>query len=184
MLKKNNKGFSMIELIVVVAILIVATGVTAGSFRTAYNARSLQAAKTIDGLISQSKVNAMSGRRNALCIKYDDAKKCYLCSLYYLDAANHITGEPYEQREVGNSSLKIIVNNEELKENNFELRLIFNMDTGAVKTLAYSTNFEGGSSQTNMLGAHTTNKIATIQLQSYSNHTITLYKSTGQHTVS
>lgn len=164
------------------AILAIAIGVSFSSLTSMLHARSYKAAKTIDGMIAQSKINAMSGRKNGLFIKYDTAKKAYVCSLYYLDPSDHISGEAYEQQEVGNDALNIIVNGENLKETAYTLRLIYNMDTGAVKNLAYSANFNGGSSNGEMIGSRNPSaKTAVITLDSYTTHTITLYKSTGEH---
>lgn len=163
MAKHNNKGFSMIELIVVVAILIVAVGVTATSLRTMYNARSLKAAKTIDGMISQSKINAMSGKKNTFVLRYSEDDGCYFCEL--VDAA----GNAYESEQVGNNSLEVTIDSaNNVKENNLEIR--FNGDTGAIKTLKY-----GGAD-------HSTGwSSKVINLESLTVHSITLYRTTGEH---
>lgn len=169
------------------AILAIAIGVSFSSLTSMLHARSYKAAKTIDGMIAQSKINAMSGRKNGLFIKYDTAKKAYVCSLYYLDPSDHISGEAYEQQEVGNDALDIKVygenvHEESIKDGTYTLRIIYNMDTGAVKNMAFSTNFNGGSSNTDLIGSgNSTAKTAYIILDSYTTHTITLYKSTGEH---
>ena len=70
-------------IIVAVAIIAIAGGVTLGSATTAFRARSNKAAKTIDGMIAQSKINAMSNRNNYFELYYDAEEDCYVCELVY-----------------------------------------------------------------------------------------------------
>ena len=57
---KNNKGFSLVELIVVVAILGVCVGIVSMSLSTIFSSRAKKCANEISSLLSQCKVSAMS----------------------------------------------------------------------------------------------------------------------------
>lgn len=157
---KNDKGFSFIELIVVIAVIVVALSLSAGSLTTMYHARSLQVAKTIDGMVSQSKVNALSGRKNIMVISYNPDEDVYDVGLhaaiknengkYVKLSGNYIFEyDSYEHQTVGNNTLDILFNytsgsgsasallKDEDNNPKGYLILDFNADTGAVKNLAF-----------------------------------------------
>ena len=174
MKKLNNAGFSLIEVIVIAAIMITFTGISVGSATFVYRARSLEAAKIVDSMISQSKVNALSNRKNRLELSYDNDRKCYECKIsrgHYNDEGKWVSEIEYSNAKaskIGNERLDVIVGGVSLKDGG-KLTMSFNMDTGAVK------EFKVGD----------TDKLAdvmTINLNSYTNHSITLYKDTGEHT--
>ena len=164
MKKSNNLGFSLIEVIIIMAIILTATGLSAGGLTYMYRARSLKAAKIVDSMISQSKVNAMSSRRNQLELSYDADKQCYICELISKHDDNDVV---YEHNEFGNQHLEIIAGGVNLQTAGGTLVLSFNMDTGAVKEFSV-----GGDKLTTVM---------TIQMNSYTDHTITLYRDTGDH---
>lgn len=169
MANNNNKGFSLIELIVIVAILAVAAGTTIASLRTMFQARSYKATKSIDGMISQSKINAMSGKKNTFILRYDEAKECYICEL------KDVNDVVYESEEIGNNQLDVIVDGVDVKNVAPGLVISFNMDTGAVKS------FTKGSGHSVDWVDGTASGREVITLKSYTTHSITLYKSTGEH---
>ena len=185
---RSNKGFSLIELLVVAAIIIVAASVGGNYFLTAYRARSYQATKTVDGFVAQSKINAMSGKKNCLIIRYDESEKCYKCGLHsigydsvagaYVDSA-----DAYEYQDVGNDHLHILCgpdadgNKYDLLAGGF-MRLEYNMDTGKVKKLTVT---KPNGSVITVLGSGVATTIADIDFEFYSNHNIKIYKSTGEH---
>ena len=160
-IKANNLGFSLIEVIVIVAIIITATGFTVGGVTFAYRARSLQAAKIIDSMISQSKINAMSNRKNHLELFYDSDDKQYTCRLIRAD------GTEYATQHIGNERLDIIAEGTSLKTGKL-LTISFNMDTGAIKEFRLDDESKKKSTMI-------------INLNSYTDHVITLYEDTGEH---
>lgn len=200
--KNNNKGFSLIELVVVIAILAIAGGLTYNSLSTIYSARSKKAAETVSAVISQSKVNAMSGKKNVMTITFKEdkdpnsgeTKEAYFCELHYINANNTVSDEAYETQAVGNDSLRISVNSPTDKNTTYTLiepedgstavqvdkiEIEFNLDTGAVKRVSVIQ----GETSTDLINSETTGvKEITFTLNSISNHTITLYKSTGNQT--
>ncbi len=187
MLKNNNRGFSLIEVIVVMAILVVAAAITASSATSAFHARSLQAAKTVDGMIAQSKINAMSGKKNCLIIKYSTADKCYKCGLHRIVkdeyGVYHDSDEAYEEQEVGNNRLSIICGPDvDGYDYNLlsggQLRMEYNMDTGKVKNMKVT---KPDGTVVTLLGNGVSSDSSVITFSFYTTHTITIYKETGEH---
>lgn len=200
--KNNNKGFSLIELVVVIAILAIAVGLSYNSFSTVFGARSKKAAETVTALMSQSKVNAMSGKKNVMRISFKkgkdpnsgETKEGYFCELYYINSKGEVADEPYETQVVGNDSLRISV--KDPRDSNVVYTLIepeegstatqvdkieieFSLDTGAVKKVGINKE----SVTTYLIDTDTTDvKEINFTLESITNHTVTLYKSTGNQT--
>lgn len=166
---KNNKGYSLIELLVVIAILVTATAIAGGGISSAYHSRTEKAVKDYDGMISQSKINAMTGRSNYLDLTYDSDSKQYIC--YLVKRSN---GTVYETAELGNQKITVTVDGTQLNaEQGDILRMSFNMDTGAVKECKIITS----SSEIDKLQPE-----IKITVSSFGSRTITLYQSTGEHT--
>ncbi|MBR0112183.1 MAG: type II secretion system protein [Clostridia bacterium] len=178
MKKSNNLGFSLIELIAVTAIILIAAGVAGGAVSSALHARSYKAAKTIDAMIAQSKVNALSGTKNCLIIKFDTANKCYNCELHEIkynseSGTFYDVDEAYDvQDKIGNDKLHISCGETDILSGG-QIRLEFSMDTGRVKSLK--------SGDTLVLGTGVSDTTADIVFNFYSPHTIKIYKSTGEH---
>ncbi len=166
MKKLNNAGFSLIEVIVIAAIIITFTGLSVGSATFLYRARSLEAAKIVDSMISQSKVNALSNRKNRLELSYDNDRKCYECKIFREPDETEYSNA--KASKIGNERLDIIAGGVNLKDGG-TLIISFNMDTGAVK-------------QFKVDGTDKLESVMTIELNSFTDHTITLYKDTGEHT--
>lgn len=59
-MKTENRGFTLIELIVVIAILGIMTGMVAGSVSTVSGARAKKAAVSTDALLSRCRMGCMS----------------------------------------------------------------------------------------------------------------------------
>lgn len=59
---QNNKGFSLVELIVVVAILATLAGIMAGSVGLVGRTKAKAAAQTVDAMLSRCKMENLSGQ--------------------------------------------------------------------------------------------------------------------------
>ncbi len=171
MAKRNNHGFTLIEMIVVTAMVVVIAGIAGAGISSAFGARSSRAAKTVDGMISQSKINALSGRRNCMVLSYSEDDKCFKCALYEIENGV-IADKPYEEEDVGNAQLEIKAGEISLKSS--PLNLEFNMDTGAVKSLS--------AGSVTLLDSSTPQSTVNLNFNFYTGHVITIYRSTGEHT--
>lgn len=77
-MKKNNKGFSMIELIIVIAILGILTGMSTLSINYLKLANTRSAAKKIDSTLSKLKIDTMSKNERPYLYVYNDGGKYYM----------------------------------------------------------------------------------------------------------
>ena len=178
--KNNNKGFSLVELLVVVVIMGIAVSIVTGSFISMYNARSKKATETLDAVIAQAKVDAMSGRDCRAVLEYSDGSDgndegYYAILLMRTDQDGDgvlDTSTEYKRESLGNDRLSFTVNgNDEYNIAEDSLYISFNGTTGAVRSAKYGT--------TNVLGG----SVLTITVSSTATHVITLYKDTGEHLI-
>ncbi len=109
MMRKNTKGISYVELIIVMAMLAALMGISSISFSSAWRARASKAASTSNAMISQSKINSMSGDENyfELSYKEKDPDNGYDEDGYYCEIYREGSSTPYKTEKVGNSRLTI-----------------------------------------------------------------------------
>ncbi len=184
---KNNKGgFSLIEIMVVVFIMVALTSISVGSFAAYNRARSSKISKTLDTLIAQSKIDALSGRENFLLLRRVDNE--YLAELY---SVNGKSAKNYKQESLGNRWVTITYDNTntEISETNY-LMIRFNQKTGAVEYISTvnnstfnpeNTNVENYTEPTQAKSAIPTEN--TINIESNNNHPIVLYRDSGEHKI-
>ena len=67
--KKNNGGFSLVELIVVIAISVVLIGAATISIRSVMGVEVKQCARNIESIINKTRVTTM-GERTAQFLRY------------------------------------------------------------------------------------------------------------------
>lgn len=77
-MKKNNKGFSLIEIIITLAIMGVLTGMISLSFSYIQHANTRSAAKTVDSTISKLKFDVMSKQDKPYLYLYQIDGNCYM----------------------------------------------------------------------------------------------------------
>ena len=61
---KNNKGFTLVELIVVIALMAIIAGVSSYTISTVSNQELKDFANNYDAMLSQCQIETMSGMRN------------------------------------------------------------------------------------------------------------------------
>ena len=182
MLKKNNNGFSLVELLVVIAIMGTAVSLVTGAFISLYNARAKKATETLDAVIAQAKVDAMSGRDSRIVLEHSDGSDghdegYYAVLLSRTDSDGDGTLDStleYKRESLGNDRLTFIINgNSSYNVADDDFTLAFNGTTGAVGFAKYGSTALTGS------GA----KTVTVSVESSSTHTITVYLDTGEHLI-
>lgn len=97
-MKKNNKGFSLVELIIIIAIMaVLAVSIITYSGMIG-NSKARQCAKEIDSHLSETKVCAMS-RAQAKMIIYANGNGVYVTTVQ--------TGRGTETEKIGDKGVKV-----------------------------------------------------------------------------
>ena len=143
-MRNNTKGISYVELVIVMGILAALLGISSISFSSAWRARASRAANSVDALLSQSKVYALSGDDNCLQVSYHekDSANGYRESGYYAellkieenpsDGKERISSSvPIKSELIGNGRLQVRFGDEDIEQNE-SIRIKFNPKTGAV----------------------------------------------------
>ena len=80
-LKENRRGFSLVELIVVMAIMAALVLAVTMSLSVVSNLRARSAARRLDAMLSQCKIENLSGHKTELKLWYDSADNVYRADL-------------------------------------------------------------------------------------------------------
>ncbi len=74
LLKNNQKGFTLLELVVVIAILGLLVSVAALSVSSVYGNRAAEAASTFEAILNQTKISTASGRGDNINIRIENGE--------------------------------------------------------------------------------------------------------------
>ncbi len=124
---QNNKGFTLVEILVVVAILALLAGVSTYSLSLVTNSRNDSAAVRFAALLTSCKVAEMSGARNPE-VGFELREDGYYGVLYVEDESGALTQADEEQ--IYGDSLEIVLSPENLQWNT--VRFAFD-ETGALE---------------------------------------------------
>ena len=192
-MRLNKKGFSYVEVILVIAMLVALGATAVGGFSTLFNARASSAVSNLEAMMSQSKINSLSGDPNYLrvVIKNDplDGKQAFFAELYHTVKEGGVTREVcYKEQKLGNTQLTFKVN---YGSNSFVLdkdntdkiiEIKFNEKTGAVKYAGVWTPENHPDTPEKIASkANSTPNIMYINVKFANEYTITLWKLTGEH---
>ncbi len=140
-IKCNKKGYTLIEVLIVVFMLVALLSIAVGSYTAYYRARGSKISKTIDTMIAQSKIDALSGRENIMVIRhktdYDDSEDGMSASKYYAElySVEGTKAVRYKKEGIGNNWVSInLGDNDDISESRM-IVLKFNVKTGAITYL-------------------------------------------------
>lgn len=162
-MKRNNRGFTLVEIVVVVTILGVLVGLTAMSISSVFSARARRCATELDSYISMCRVNSMS-RAGSIKIVLDT------------DANGSIRGSYYENDVVKDTAVFS------------DTRVFAEFTIGGVSTplsssdpltLSFNRSTGGFNPQGNVAGVPV--YCTSISISSGRTYVITLIPSTGNH---
>lgn len=117
-MKKNNKGLSLVELIVVIAIMAVLVGMLALSLSILTGAQAKQAAEKISSQLNEAKTGSMSRYQQTLTLKYETKNELagfpsdgFYAEKSYLDMKKDLTTKEVgkESRRVGSKQVQITI---------------------------------------------------------------------------
>ncbi|NCB51809.1 MAG: prepilin-type N-terminal cleavage/methylation domain-containing protein [Clostridia bacterium] len=165
-MKNNNRGFTLVEIIVVVVIMGVLVGIISLSISSVFSSRARRGAAEIDAYISMCKVNSMS-RAGDISIILD------------LDENGSIRGRYYEDASLKDTAIFADAN------------VTATFTTGGVETdlsdtdtLTLSFDRNTGAFAPQSIVGETKNYCTAISLSSGRTYVIILVPSTGNHYIS
>ena len=186
-MRKNTKGISYVELVIVLGILAALIGISSISFSAAWRARASKAANSVDALLSQSKVYALSGDDNCLQVAYHgkDTARGYTESGYYAemfkvtqsDSGDYTLSlsSPIKSEVIGNDRLNIKFGDVDIEKDK-AIRVVFNGKTGAVvlagTAVTSTTDLPTSAADKSQIYFHFGNT-----------YCINLWKLTGEHNI-
>ncbi len=185
-MRKNTKGISYIELIIVMGMLAALMGISSISFSSAWRARAGKAANSVDAILAQSKVNALSGQNNIVLISYKDkdVDAGYRDAGYYAELYDQVDRDaagdpvfsdtPYKSELIGNSRLAVSLGDVPLEEGSL-IKIKFDGKKGSLEYAGLvSAEDEALSSPEDE---------TKISFTFGGTYVITIYKLTGEHRI-
>ena len=138
-MRVNNKGFSLIEVIVAIAIMSIVAGIGSLSFSAARRQDVTRAAKSVDSLLSQVRMDNMSKANVEYMYIYINTDKdayCYKLSNSKVNSVAAIQSLPDEEVEICSDSIVISAGTETstatITDNGY-VAISFEKSTGAFK---------------------------------------------------
>jgi len=195
MMKKNNKGLSLVELIVVIALMAVLIGIGTFSFSLLFGTQAKACAQNVSGMLNETKTGCMSRYDETMTLSYrtaTDADKAVTSDGYYSEKKIYSINndaQPFEMytddggvkktiseiRKMGTSRVVITV---ELSDGtSFEL--------GQTESITISFNRSSGALDKIIVNG--TQKDAYLTKMTFQSgrrtFTITMVQETGKHTL-
>ena len=180
-MRKNTKGISYVELVIVMGILAALIGISSISFSAAWRARASKASNSVDALLSQSKINALSGEDNYIKILYreKDTSRDINESAYYAELYRVGSSTPYKSENIGSGRLSILFGEgqTDIKQNKKAVLIKFNSKNGSVE---YAGIEDISSSDTPASAPDKTQ----IYFKFGNQYCVNLWRATGEHNIS
>lgn len=190
-MKENNKGYSVVELIVVIGIMAIMLAGTALSISVVTNSRATECAQNISSQLSETRSGSMSRADEQMVLAYKAKNPAvdaaltsdgfYTTNTVYTINKNAVSqplGEP-EIKKVGHKDVTVVVwldgdTSGRTMDENSSLTISYDRSTGALENVTYK----------DATGSETIKKLSKIVISSGSRVcTITFIPETGKHTV-
>ena len=107
-MEKNDKGFSLIELVVVIAIMAILVGLIVVSLSTVFGTKALECAEKVSAKIDSVKTGSVSLYNETMELKYDTDGYYTECGVFTIDKnANSVAASDPEIRKVGAKNIVV-----------------------------------------------------------------------------
>lgn len=104
-MKKNNYGYSLVEIIIVIAIMMVLTGGLFFSVVMVFGANAKTCANDLRGAITQNKINAMGKSEAKLVIYRDNNNQCVYAQQCIMNGG---TWENKDAEKISNARVYVV----------------------------------------------------------------------------
>ncbi len=109
MMKKNNKGLSLVELIVVIALMAVLIGLTTLSISLLFGTQAKACAQNVSGMLNETKTGCMSRYDETMTLSYrpkTDPDEAIISDGYYSENFVSTIGSNAQEMPVGDSQIR------------------------------------------------------------------------------
>lgn len=183
-MQKNNKGYSLIELVVVVAIMAVLTSVVAYSYGIVSGKEARQCAGNISTALDKAKNYAMakSGSSDAYLLIRKDSAEGWVADYYFPDSAVSGGCHWVEKEKLGKKAVEVeceLTSGTRALDETTGICIYFNRITGAFKEAKLVTVQSDGS----INGVIETAECKTIRVKRGKVYEITCTIATGKNEV-
>lgn len=190
-MRKNNKGLSLVELIVVIALMAVLIGIGGFSFSLLFGTQAKACAQNVSAKLNETKTGCMSRYNEEMTLSYryaTDTDEAIKSDGYYAEnwmwtmnkAGNEVKASDSEIRKMGSSRVVIEVYMTGLSGP-------FNLNEGSGNSVTVSFDRASGAfeeAKATVNGVDCTGYIEKITFQSgLRTYTITMVPKTGKHTL-
>lgn len=190
-MRKNNKGLSLVELIVVIALMAVLIGIGALSFSLLFGTQAKACAQNVSGILNETKTGCMSRYDETMTLSYrkklpdtDPAyEKAVTSDGYYSENFVSTIGSSAQEVPVGDSTIRRMGSSRVV----IHVYLSDGTDFEMGETESITVSFKRDSGAFDKIIVNGTEKDAYITKMTFSSglrtFTITMVPETGKHTL-
>lgn len=190
-MRKNNKGLSLVELIVVIALMAVLIGIGALSFSLLFGTQAKACAQNVSGILNETKTGCMSRYDETMTLSYrkklPDTDPAYEEAVtsdgYYSENFVSTIGSSAQEVPVGDSAIRRMGSSRVV----IHVYLSDGTDFEMGETESITVSFKRDSGAFDKIIVNGTEKDAYITKMTFSSglrtFTITMVPETGKHTL-
>ena len=190
-MRKNNKGLSLVELIVVIALMAVLIGIGALSFSLLFGTQAKACAQNVSGILNETKTGCMSRYDETMILSYrkklPDTDPAYEEAVtsdgYYSENFVSTIGSSAQEVPVGDSAIRRMGSSRVV----IHVYLSDGTDFEMGETESITVSFKRDSGAFDKIIVNGTEKDAYITKMTFSSglrtFTITMVPETGKHTL-
>lgn len=112
-MKNNNKGFSLMEMVVVISIMIILAGIASLSIATIFNTKAVQCAENLESTLNKVRINTMGRNEVILRVYQDSTNNQFYAEIITYSGIGAARTRTTEEKMVGKSGIKVLYTTDE-----------------------------------------------------------------------